>query len=98
MKKRELQQNQEWFHPAKRPIKAYRDMEFIDSPEARPVRILAEFLEPEVRFKKFNISDTIVFFGSARLVSTEKAQQELKQAKEDVKKRIPSADERVRKA
>ncbi len=57
------------------PDKAYRNSEFINSSVARPIRILAEFLEPEARFEKYKISDTIVFFGSARLLSQEDAQK-----------------------
>jgi uncharacterized protein (TIGR00730 family) len=48
-------------------IKAYRNPAFINSKEARALRILAEYLEPESRLKAEGIEDTIVFFGSARL-------------------------------
>ena len=51
----------------KKAAKAYKNREFIASPEARTIRMLAEYLEPESRFAKFNIEDTIVFFGSARI-------------------------------
>jgi hypothetical protein len=37
-------------HP-RRPIKAYRNLDFIDSPDARLIRILAEFIEPQVLFQ-----------------------------------------------
>jgi hypothetical protein len=46
---------------------AYRNDEFLDSDDARPLRILAEYLEPLSRFHRAHIHDTIVFFGSARL-------------------------------
>lgn len=46
---------------------AYKDEEFLDSDEARPLRILAEYLEPLHAFHRQRICDTIVFFGSARL-------------------------------
>ncbi|HEY4182883.1 MAG TPA: TIGR00730 family Rossman fold protein [Kofleriaceae bacterium] len=46
---------------------AYHDAEFLDSDEARPLRILAEYLEPLRAFQREQIHDTIVFFGSARL-------------------------------
>jgi uncharacterized protein (TIGR00730 family) len=46
--------------------KAYREPSFINSKDARPLRILAEYLEPKSRFDHFGIEDTIVFFGSAR--------------------------------
>src|SRR5688572_6391890 len=56
---------------------AYRDHEFLESEEARPIRILAEYLEPLRRFKAQDIQDTVVFFGSARIHSREHAQQAL---------------------
>jgi len=46
---------------------AYKDEEFLDSDEARPLRILAEYLEPLHRFRQDRVQDTIVFFGSARI-------------------------------
>ena len=46
---------------------AYKDEAFLDSDEARPLRILAEYLEPLQAFRREHVSDTIVFFGSARL-------------------------------
>jgi uncharacterized protein (TIGR00730 family) len=56
---------------------AYLDHEFLDSEEGRPLRILAEYLEPLRRFKAQNIQDTVVFFGSARIHSRERAQEAL---------------------
>ena len=56
---------------------AYENPEFLHSADARPIRILAEYLEPARRFKKENIQDTVVFFGSARVHSREAAQQAL---------------------
>jgi uncharacterized protein (TIGR00730 family) len=49
------------------PEKAYKNQEFLNSPDARTIRILAEFLEPFRRFRKNRVRDTIVFFGSARI-------------------------------
>ena len=56
---------------------AYLDPAFLESEEARPLRILAEYLEPLGRFKAQNIQDTVVFFGSARIHSREAAEQAL---------------------
>ena len=53
---------------------AYLDPTFLESEEARPLRILAEYLEPLGRFKAQNIQDTVVFFGSARIHSREAAE------------------------
>jgi hypothetical protein len=54
---------------SERPRKplAYKNEEFLDSDDARPLRILAEYLEPMHAFQRERICDTIVFFGSARL-------------------------------
>jgi uncharacterized protein (TIGR00730 family) len=46
---------------------ACKNEAFLDSDEARPLRILAEYLQPMRAFRAAGICDTIVFFGSARL-------------------------------
>ena len=46
---------------------AYHNQAFLDSDDGRPLRILAEYLEPLYRLKREEIHDTIVFFGSARM-------------------------------
>jgi uncharacterized protein (TIGR00730 family) len=46
---------------------AYRNESFLEGDEGRPVRILAEYLEPLARLQREQVHDTIVFFGSARL-------------------------------
>ena len=46
---------------------AYHDAGFVDSDDARPLRILAEYLEPLRRFRQQRIQDTVVFFGSSRI-------------------------------
>jgi len=50
----------------KGPVKAYHNLDFLNSRDARVIRLLAEYLEPVYRFERYNIEDTIVFFGSAR--------------------------------
>jgi uncharacterized protein (TIGR00730 family) len=57
---------------------AYLYPEFLESAEARPIRILSEYLEPLRRFKDQRIQDTVVFFGSARVDSRERAERALK--------------------
>jgi len=54
---------------------AYLYPEFLESAEARPIRILSESLEPLQRFKDQKIQDTVVFFGSARVDSRERAER-----------------------
>ena len=51
----------------KRPPLAYQNEEFFNGPEARPLRMLSEYLEPLSHFKRQRIRDTVVFFGSARI-------------------------------
>src|SRR5260370_38311776 len=48
------------------PLLAYRNQKFLDSPDARSLRIISEYLYPLSHFRKEKIQDTIVFFGSAR--------------------------------
>ncbi|MBY0271184.1 MAG: TIGR00730 family Rossman fold protein [Burkholderiales bacterium] len=50
-----------------KPTKAYRNPDFMNGPDARALRILAEYLEPKSRLDAEGVEDTIVFFGSARL-------------------------------
>lgn len=57
--------------------KAYKNLDFLTSPDARLIRVMCEFVEPQARFRKANVRDTIVFFGSARIPSPERAQARL---------------------
>jgi uncharacterized protein (TIGR00730 family) len=52
---------------ASRSSIAYLDAAFLESDPARPLRILAEYLKPLEAFRREQITDTIVFFGSARI-------------------------------
>jgi uncharacterized protein (TIGR00730 family) len=63
-----------------RQPKAYQDRRFLESKEARALRIMAEYLEPQARFRRYGVQDTIVFMGSARLHSAEAAQSMLAEA------------------
>jgi uncharacterized protein (TIGR00730 family) len=47
---------------------AYRNREFLDGPEGRSLRILSEYLYPLSHFRRERVHDTVVFFGSARLM------------------------------
>ncbi len=53
-------------HSDRRPV-AYMNEKFLNSPDARALRIVAEFLEPLAHFRREKIRDTVVFFGSARI-------------------------------
>lgn len=65
-----------------RAVKAYKNEAFLNSPSARSLRILAEYLEPQARFKELRIRDTIVMFGSARILPREDAETALAAAEE----------------
>lgn len=58
-------------------LKAYNNPEFLNSPEARIIRIMAEYIEPESRFEQHNVRGAVVFFGSARIIPPEKADEEI---------------------
>lgn len=76
------------------PLKAYKNSDFLSSPDARALRMLAEFLEPSGRLRRAGIRDTIVFFGSARLKSRKEALKEFRKAEGRIvgrSKRLPSA-------
>lgn len=62
-------------------VKAYHSRKFMDSPDARPVRLLSEYLEPLERFEDHNIKDTILVFGSARTLPRDEAEKALAKAK-----------------
>jgi hypothetical protein len=62
----------------KKAPKAYSDEKFLKSPAARSLRIVAEYMEPQYRFRKENVRDTIVFYGSARLLPRAEAKKRLK--------------------
>ena len=61
-------------------VKAYLKESFLNAADARPLRILAEYLEPRSRLGRHRIEDTIVFMGSARILSRSQAQAELEAA------------------
>jgi uncharacterized protein (TIGR00730 family) len=63
-----------------RQPKAYHDQRFLESRDARALRILAEYLEPLARFQRHGVLDTIVFMGSARLKSREVAEKAVTEA------------------
>ena len=56
---------------------AYENNEFLNSPDGRMLRIMAEYQEPMTRFRRERIQDTVVFFGSARFRALDVASSEL---------------------
>ena len=49
-----------------KPEKAYKNLDFLNSTDARTLRILAEYLHPKAQFLSQGLQNTIVVFGSAR--------------------------------
>lgn len=64
--------------------KAYKNLDFLTSPDARVIRIISEFLEPLRRFRYYNIKDTIVFFGSAKTKPKKRAMKTIKEIKKKI--------------
>jgi uncharacterized protein (TIGR00730 family) len=60
--------------------KAYQNPGFLNSKDARALRILSEYLEPKSRFDHHKVEDTIVFMGSARIKSREDAEDMVRRA------------------
>ena len=78
------------------PRLAYESEEFMTGLVARPLRILAEYFDPLRRLREQNVGDTIVMFGSARILSRERALALLRRAKKG--QMTPSRKQRVREA
>ena len=61
--------------------KAYKNLDFLNSRDARILRILSEYLEPQARFARYHVKDTVVFFGSARALPPDEAAARLEEVK-----------------
>ncbi len=66
---------------------AYEDPKFMESLGARPLRILAEYLDPLKCLRQQKVGDTIVMFGSARIQSHDRAVADLEKVKRKAKGR-----------
>jgi uncharacterized protein (TIGR00730 family) len=73
------------------PKKAYDNQDFLNGHDARPIRVLCELLEPDVRLKQQGVENTIVFFGSARPKPSSVADAQLNEFSE----KLPSEPERT---
>jgi uncharacterized protein (TIGR00730 family) len=63
-----------------RSIKAYKNLDFLNSSSARTIRIVCEYEEPKRRFREQGVSDTVVLFGSARTLPQVVATEQLAEA------------------
>lgn len=64
-------------------MKAYKNLDFLSSREARALRILAEYLEPQARFAHYDVADTVVFMGSARALPLDEAERLFEKAQSE---------------
>ena len=62
-------------------IKAYEDIKLLKKDVMRPVRMELEVMKPEIYLQHFNVTDTIVCFGSARVREEKDAKQVIEAAK-----------------
>jgi uncharacterized protein (TIGR00730 family) len=62
-------------------VKAYKNLPFLNSPDARLIRMMSEYLEPQSRFHRYKVADTLVFFGSARIRSSEAVRKDIEKVK-----------------
>ncbi len=82
-------------HHNRAPL-AYENKKFLNSPDGRILRILAEYQEPLTRFRRERIQDTIVFFGSARFHSRSQAEEALQVLERPHSVKLAPADEQQR--
>ena len=67
---------------------AYENESFLNSPDGRVLRILSEYTEPLSRFRREQIQDTVVFFGSARFHSRSDADQQSHRTRKGTRRAI----------
>lgn len=75
-------------------LKAYEDPNFINSKEGRTLRILSEYYHPQAALKKNRIYNTVVFFGSARSISSDDYSKRMTNLL-DLKKSGKDVDEKI---
>ena len=71
---------------------AYQNEPFLNSPDGRILRILSEYQEPLARFRREQIQDTVVFFGSARFQGGDAARKNLTAVEKNAAK-VPAAQQ-----
>ena len=76
--------------------KAYSNKEFLNSHEARPIRVQCELIEPDNRLRNQGVENTIVFFGSARSKPLQEAKAELSDYADKHPNESEMTDEEVR--
>jgi uncharacterized protein (TIGR00730 family) len=77
---------------------AYQNEPFLNSPDGRLLRIMAEYAEPLARFRREQIQDTVVFFGSARFHGLQASRQKLADLDQNMQLRPEQLDAERKKA
>jgi uncharacterized protein (TIGR00730 family) len=81
----------------KRPLRAYQNPGFLHGKNARVIRILSEYLEPLSRLRFHRVKDTVVFFGSARILPRDECEKRLQELQQQLEfndaERKPAPDE-----
>ena len=80
--------------PLGRAPKAYDNKEFLHSPRARVLRMMAEYQHPDVHLRMQNIHSTVIFFGSARIPSGEQHAEHVERARLNVERTTGEEKER----
>lgn len=62
-------------------VRADRDLDWINSPEMRGVRLLLEYAKPQLKLDRQNVRSTIVLFGGTRIVEPREARRRLDEAR-----------------
>ena len=77
--------------PRHETLPAYQVSEFMESAAARPLRILAEYLDPLYRLRRAGVADTIVMFGSARMFPLQQSEAHLRRLESASRPRTAAA-------
>jgi hypothetical protein len=81
------------------PEIAYQNPRFMESADARALRIASEYLEPLSRLRRAGVQHTVVFFGSAHILSHEQALQKLRDVETRVKEEnLPATSAELKQA
>ncbi|NLW85576.1 MAG: LOG family protein [Planctomycetes bacterium] len=75
--------------------KSYSNPEFLKGPDARVIRVMAEFIEPDGRFRRSEVHGTVVFFGSTRIIPRDVAEENLRQLDQTARKQAEASLERA---
>jgi hypothetical protein len=78
--------------------KAYNNLQFLNSPAARTIRILTEMIEPSERIRRHKVWNTIVFFGSARALPGAESRRRFKELNEKWNKAQPRPGRALKRA